>query len=79
MTTNPQSKGVVTTEFWLVLLANIISAVMAHFEKIDAPWALTAITVLTGLYALLRAALKNKILDDKTPSQFNPNITPQDL
>jgi hypothetical protein len=65
MNTNPQSKGVVTTEFWLVLLANLIAAALAHFEQIDAPWAVTAITILTGIYALLRAALKNKILDSK--------------
>lgn len=65
MQTNPQSKGVATTEFWLVLVANLITAALAHLDKIDTPWAAITITILTGIYALVRAAIKNKILDSK--------------
>lgn len=72
MNTNPQSKGIVTTEFWLVLVANIITTALASLEKIDTPWAVIAITILTGLYALLRAAIKNKILDQPTVRTAQP-------
>lgn len=55
-------RGIVTTEFWLVLASNIITAVLAALGEIDATWAAVAVTILTGLYTLLRSAIKTKAL-----------------
>ncbi len=60
--TSETPRGLATTEFWLVLLSNIITVALAAFEQIDAAWAAVAVTVLTALYALLRSAIKTKIL-----------------
>jgi hypothetical protein len=55
----PPVPGYKTTEFWLTLAATLVAAALAFLDKIDAPWAVVAIAVLNGLYALLRTATKH--------------------
>jgi hypothetical protein len=57
-TTQPPKRGVATTEFWLVLSANLITTTLAALEKMDAQWATLTVTILTAIYALIRALIK---------------------
>lgn len=52
--------GYKTTEFWLCLLAASTAGGLGYLETIDAPWAVASVTVISGLYAMLRASLKSK-------------------
>jgi hypothetical protein len=52
--------GYQTTEFWLCLLAACVAGGLGYLESIDAPWAVASVTIISGLYAMLRAALKAK-------------------
>lgn len=52
--------GYKTTEFWLALAAAVVAAVLGFLQTVDAPWAIASVTILAGLYAMLRSSLKNK-------------------
>lgn len=52
--------GYKTTEFWLSLAAACIAGGLGYLETISAPWAVASVTVISGIYAVLRAALKAK-------------------
>lgn len=52
--------GYKTTEFWLALGCAAISGALGYLETISAPWAVASVTVISGLYAVLRAGLKAK-------------------
>ncbi len=52
--------GYKTTEFWLSLLAAGIAGGLSYLQGINAPWAIGAVTIISGLYAMLRASLKAK-------------------
>jgi hypothetical protein len=52
--------GYQTTEFWLTLGAAIAATTLAHFEKVEGTTAIAVTGVLTAIYTILRAALKNK-------------------
>ncbi|MEI6605143.1 MAG: hypothetical protein WCP35_07525 [Verrucomicrobiota bacterium] len=52
--------GYQTTEFWLTLAAASASGGLGYLQTLSAPWAVASVTVLTALYTLLRASLKNK-------------------
>lgn len=56
---NPNPKaGWKSTEFWMVLAANLIAVALFMLGKLDAEWAITAVSILTGLYTMLRNSLK---------------------
>jgi hypothetical protein len=56
---NPDPKpGLKSTEFWMIAAANIIAVALALLGKIEAQWAVGAVTVLNALYAVLRNQLK---------------------
>ena len=57
---NPITPGYKTTEIWLALGAAALAGGLGYMQTIDAPWAITAVTLIGGLYALLRSALKAK-------------------
>jgi hypothetical protein len=52
--------GYQTTEFWLLLAAAAVSGILAFLQTVDAPWAIGSVTILSGLYAILRSAGKAK-------------------
>jgi hypothetical protein len=52
--------GLKTTEFWLTLLAAIAATALAHFDQVEGSTAVIATAVLTAIYTILRASLKNK-------------------
>ena len=52
--------GYQTTEFWLTLAAAATSGGMGYLQTLSAPWAVVSVTVLTSLYTLMRASLKNR-------------------
>ncbi len=52
--------GYQTTEFWLALGAATLAGALGYMETVDAPWAVASVTIISGLYAILRAALKAK-------------------
>lgn len=54
--------GYQTTEFWICLASAAMSGALGYLQTIDAPWAVVAVTVTSGLYTLLRASLKAKTL-----------------
>lgn len=51
--------GYKTTEFWMTLGVNLISAAMAFLGEIDATWAIVVMGILNALYVLLRSTLKS--------------------
>lgn len=51
--------GVKTTEFWLIVAANIIATALAILGMVDAGWAIAIVGILNPLYAALRTYLKN--------------------
>lgn len=57
--------GYKTTEFWLILLGNIILALVTFLETLDASWAAIAITVLNSIYALSRMGVKATVAKAK--------------
>lgn len=52
--------GYQTTEFWLVLGAGVTSTVLTHFQAVDGTVGIAVTGILTALYTVLRASLKNK-------------------
>lgn len=52
--------GYQTTEFWLSLAAVMLSAAAAYLNAIDAAWAVTAASVISIVYTLVRSSLKNQ-------------------
>lgn len=65
--TNPDPKpGLKSTEFWLILAANLIAVALALLGKIEAQWAVTAVTVLNALYAVLRNNLKTATVKESS-------------
>ncbi len=52
--------GYQTTEFWLTLAGACASGGMGYLQTLSAPWAVGSVTLLTALYTLMRASLKNK-------------------
>ncbi len=52
--------GYKTTEFWLTFLAALVAASMSFFQQVEGTTALIIVGSLSGLYTLLRAALKAK-------------------
>ena len=50
--------GVMTTEFFLVLVPNLITIVNGLQGRVPDKWELAALTVLNGFYAALRTWLK---------------------
>lgn len=52
--------GYQTSEFWLALTAACLAGAMGFLETVDAPWAITAVTVISAIYTILRAFLKSK-------------------
>lgn len=54
--------GYKTTEFWLALGAASLAGGLGYLQGIDAPWAIGAVTIISGLYAMLRASLKAKAM-----------------
>lgn len=50
--------GYRTTEFWLTIAANVLAAVLAYLQTIDATWAIVSVSILNGLYALVRSGVK---------------------
>lgn len=52
--------GVTTTEFWIVIAAGACQVGLAAMDKIDAEWAAGGITILGGIYVLIRGGLKSK-------------------
>ena len=52
--------GYKTTEFWLALSAAAFSGAMGYLQTVQAPWAITSVTIISTVYALLRAAQKSK-------------------
>ena len=52
--------GYKTTEFWLGLSAAICCAAMGFMKDIDAPWAITSVSIISIVYTILRSSLKNK-------------------
>lgn len=68
---NPDPKpGLKTTEFWVILAANVIVVALAMLQKIDAAWAAGAVTVLSGIYAVLRNLLKTASTREAGKSVF---------
>jgi hypothetical protein len=54
----PLKPGIKTTEFWLSTAGVFITAGLTVLDQLSAGWAITATTVLTALYNLLRFAQK---------------------
>lgn len=52
------TQGVMTSEFWLVLLGLVIVGAMVMTKDIQPEWTLTAIVTLIGLYTAARTATK---------------------
>ncbi len=50
--------GYKTTEFWLCLGAAATSGALGYLQTLDAVWAVASVTVISGIYTVLRAALK---------------------
>lgn len=61
--TLPASRsGIKTTEFWLVLLVNLIVATMTYFEQVPGAIGIIVMGVLTLIYNSLRTSIKTKLL-----------------
>lgn len=52
--------GYKTSEFWLALGAASLAGGLGYLQTIDAAWAIASVTIISSLYAILRAALKAK-------------------
>lgn len=52
--------GYQTTEFWLALAAAGLAGTLGYLETVDAPWAITSVTIISALYTILRSSLKTK-------------------
>ena len=65
MKPNP-TPGYRTTEFWLTLTLNILAAVLAYLQTIDATWAVISCTVLNSIYTLARMGTKAAVERAKT-------------
>ena len=52
--------GYKTTEFWLALGAASLAGALGFLETVDAPWAISSVTIISAVYAILRASLKAK-------------------
>lgn len=52
--------GLHTTEFWLLLTTAVIGAGLTRFEQVDGTAAFVTTGILTGIYTILRSALKSK-------------------
>ena len=63
MNTEPAARpGIKTTEFWTLLVVNLITVALAYFEKVEGTTAAIIVAVLSGLYATLRSSLKNNLI-----------------
>ena len=58
----PITPGYKTTEFWLALGAASLAGGLGYLQTVDAPWAITAVTIIGALYAILRSSLKAKAI-----------------
>lgn len=54
--------GYKTTEFWLALGTATAAAWLAYLGLVAALWAVASMTLSSGLYTLLRSALKAKTM-----------------
>jgi membrane protein YdbS with pleckstrin-like domain len=52
--------GYKTTEFWLCLAAAMTAGGLGYLQSLDAPWAVASVTIISAVYAVMRAALKAK-------------------
>ena len=52
--------GYQTTEFWLSLSAAALAGVLGVLEKVDAPWAVVRVSLISCVYTILRISLKAK-------------------
>ena len=52
--------GYQTTEFWIALAAAGIAGALGFLETVDAPWAVSAVTIISAVYSILRVVLKIK-------------------
>ena len=52
--------GYQTTEFWLALSAAALAGTLGVLQTVDAPWAITSVTIISAIYTILRASLKAK-------------------
>jgi hypothetical protein len=50
--------GFMTTEFWLVVVTNLITVMQSLQGQIDAKWVVFALAGLNGVYAFIRALVK---------------------
>jgi hypothetical protein len=55
--------GIRTTEFWLVLLANLLIAAMTYFDQVPGVAGAVAMGLLTLVYNSLRTSIKTKLLE----------------
>lgn len=53
--------GLRTTEFWLVMLTNLMVPVMAHFEHVPGLIGVSIMAILNAVYVILRSAIKNNL------------------
>lgn len=59
--------GYKTTEFWLVIITNLLAVVTAFNGLLDPKTAGIIVAVLNGLYAILRSVVKINTPDATTP------------
>ena len=52
--------GKQTTEFWLTLGTATAALWLSHAEKVPGTYGIISAAVLTAIYTILRASLKNK-------------------
>ena len=52
--------GYQTTEFWIAIAAAAIAGALGFLETVDAPWAVSAVTIISAVYSILRVVLKLK-------------------
>lgn len=59
--------GFRTTEFWLVLLANVLAVALVMLKDLPVEWAAGAVTVLNAVYAIVRGLLKSAAVKANGP------------
>ncbi len=66
ITSDPKA-GVRTSEFWLVLLANLIAVALVMLKDLPVEWGAGAITVLNAVYAVVRGLVKSAAIRANGP------------
>lgn len=70
---NPRpTPGVKTTEFWLVLAANVIAVTLTTLGGMEAEWAVAVVGPLNLAYTVLRTYLKRRTSEEATRVMGGP-------